>query len=160
MYVINNCLKIKKSLAAVLLIMCSIQYVWGQAIPVYKQELKEAFDNDYQFKEMYIDSMATTIGRDGLRVYYVYYVSNDYKMRAEYNDYFIWRLTYIYIPYERLPNRTKKHLSANYNDYQIVDIRFQDAPNDSYYKVDVVKGSRRWQLRYLAEGHFLKAKVR
>lgn len=130
----------------------------------YKEILEQIFYEDYLYinSEIKIDSITTAVYRGIYRVYYVYFFSRGLKMRAEYDDRLIWQFTYTYLLYEQLKIEIRKHLEENYGDFRIVDIRFQDSPveGESYYKIDVTKGSDYFQLRYLIDGSFWKAKRR
>lgn len=137
-------------------LLLSCQLALGQD---YEETLLKAFRNDYRFRDMLVDSTARAT-EDGKYIYYVYYTNNGYVMRAEYNHRFIWTLTYVYTSFNQLPSPIRRHVNQNYGNYRITDVRYQDAPGDSYYKVDVELGSNRYQLRYMADGRFMKAKER
>lgn len=148
---------LKYSLIFLFLAFISVDGIGQDPEPAYEEKLIDIFRTDLQFREMRVDSTLTKLDRTGDRIYFVYFFRNNYRMRAEYDRRMVWQMTYIFVPFERLPLPAQRHLEQNYGDFRRTSIRYQDAPEDSYYKVDVKKGNLHYQLRYNDDGIFMKA---
>ena len=91
--------------------------------------------------------------------YVARFVLNGFNERAYFSTVGIWLYTDIDIPTtqtDKIPGKAMTHFRNTYSSYRILNAGYRDAPNGSYYYLEIVGNGDRRTLKYNDAGDYLR----
>lgn len=91
--------------------------------------------------------------------YVARFVLNGFNERAYFSTVGVWLYTDIDIPTtqtDKIPSKAMNHFKSTYAGYRILNAGYRDAPNGSYYYLEIVGSGDRRTLKYNDAGTLLR----